>query len=382
MSPRTQSVLAWSLFVLILAGVVVNQIAQHTFDSLSIPYLAMALVGAVIVSRTGGNRVGWVMVGIGLIAVSSALTGILADRSNLPKWSLVLGSLFSDSMFFATLAGTFVFLPLLFPNGRPPTPRWGWVAWVAVGAVVVNAVLVLIQPTVAGGVPNPLGVAGAPGAEDSAIGTAVIVVLLACMVLAAASLVVRFRRSSGVERKQVAWLTYAVAMIAVTLVAQELAPILGLDVPDWIENFSFVFAVSVFPIAIGIAVLRYRLYDIGQLVRRTVTYTLVAVLLAAMYLGGIAAIGALVGRTSPLAVAGATLAAAALFNPVRRRVQAWVDHRFDRARYDTEQVVEGFSARLREVVDLDGLSKDLTGVVTVTLRPVSAGVVLIGESGR
>jgi hypothetical protein len=124
------------------------------------------------------------------------------------------------------------------------------------------------------------------------------------------------------------------------------------------------------------------LYDIGQLVRRTVTYTLVAVLLAAMYLGGIAAIGALVGRTSPLAVAGATLAAAALFNPVRRRVQAWVDHRFDRARYDTEQVVEGFSARLREVVDLDGLSKDLTGVVTVTLRPVSAGVVLIGESGR
>ena len=125
MNRRTQSVVALSIFVLILAGVVVNQIAQHTFDSLSIPYLAMALVGAVIVSRTGGNPVGWVMLGIGLIAVSSALAGILADQSDVPKWSLVLGSLFSDSMFFATLAGTFVFLPLLFPNGRPPTPRWG-----------------------------------------------------------------------------------------------------------------------------------------------------------------------------------------------------------------------------------------------------------------
>jgi hypothetical protein len=252
---------------------------------------------------------------------------------------------------------------------------------VALAAVVVNTLLVAVQPTLAG-VANPLGIAGAPDAEDSVLGDAVLVTLLACMIMAAVTLVVRFRRSSGVERKQVAWLTYGVAVVVVTILAQEVATALGIVVPDWMDNLSFVLAVSVFPAAIGIAVLRYRLYDIGQLVRRTVSYVLIALLLAAVYLAGVAAIGALVGRDSALAVAAATLAAAALFNPVRRRVQGWIDRRFDRARYDAEQVVEGFAARLRDEVDLEGLTVDLTGVVTVTLRPVTAGVVLIGEPGR
>jgi hypothetical protein len=379
MTLRLQSVLAWVLFVLTLAGAVVNQLAQQEFDALSVPFVAMSLVGAVIVWRTGGNRVGWVMVAIGVMALSSALGGVVADSGSVPEGLLVLAALAADSMFVATLAGTFVILPLLFPTGRPPTPRWRWVGWAALGAVVVNTALVVIQPTVAGGVPNPLGIPGAPGPENSAIGTAVIVVVLVCMVLAAASLVVRFRRASGVERKQVAWLTYAVAVIAVTLVAQEFAPILGLEVPGWFEDISFVLAISAFPVAIGIAVLRYRLYDIGRLVRRTVSYALVALLLAAVYLAGIAALGAVVGRESPLAVAAATLGAAALFNPVRRRVQRWIDRRFDRARYDAQMVVEQFSARRRGEVDLDGLAADLTGVVAATLRPNGVSLVLVGE---
>jgi hypothetical protein len=168
----------------------------------------------------------------------------------------------------------------------------------------------------------------------------------------------------------------------ISIAAQEVALALDLSVPDWFENYSFVIAVSVFPVAIGIAVLRYRLYDIDRVVRRTVSYALLAVLLAAVYLGGAAALGALVGQQSPLSVAAATLAAAALFNPIRRRVQGWVDRRFDRARYDAGLVVEGFSTRLRDEVDLEGLTTDLSGVVTKTLRPASVGVMLLGEPGR
>jgi hypothetical protein len=128
-----------------------------------------------------------------------------------------------------------------------------------------------------------------------------------------------------------------------------------------------------------LAVIRYRLYDIDTIVRRTVSYGALAALLALVYLGGVTALGAIIGRDNPLAVAGATLAAAALFNPVRRRVQRWVDRRFDRARYNAAGVVDDFASRLRHEVDLDGLAADLTGVVTTTLRPAAMSIWLRGD---
>jgi hypothetical protein len=384
MSPRTQTLLAWALFVITLGGAVAMGLLGGGFDPLAAAFLTMSLVGVLIVWRTGGNTVGWVMVAIGVTALISGTSGAMADwavNEGLAGWA-VTASLLGDTSFIATIAMTVIILPLIFPTGRPVSPRWTWVAWVALALVVANAVLVVSQPTLEGGIANQFGNEALNRALEPFLEDVVTFGLVGMALAAAVSLVIRFRRATGVERQQLAWLTYAVALVAAILVVEELSAALGFPLPDAVETISLVMTVLAFPAAIGIAVLRYRLYEIDRLIRRTVSYAVVAVLLAIAYVGAVSAIGSVAGRQNPLAVAGATLAAAALFSPVRRRVQAWVDHRFDRARYDTEQVVEGFSARLRDEVDLDGLTTDLTGVVTVTLRPVSAGVVLIGEPGR
>jgi hypothetical protein len=190
-------------------------------------------------------------------------------------------------------------------------------------------------------------------------------------VAALVSLVVRFRRSQGIERAQVKWFLLAVAVVAVGIVAEFTAQ------GSVVAEFLFL-GLVLLPISIAVAVFRYRLYDIDRLIRRTAGYTLVAVVLAGVYLAAAAAVGAVMGSTNPLAVAAATLAAAALFNPVRRRVQHWVDRRFDRTRYDAHSVVEQFSVRLRDEVDLDGLTDDLTHIVGETLRPAAVSLVLVG----
>ena len=389
MKPRAQTVLAWALLGATLAGVLLywflpagTSDTWEGLDPLAAAFLAMSLVGATIVWRTGGNRVGWVMVAIGAIALISAVGSLVGERASAggsTGWAVV-GFLVGDIFFIAAVVCTVVILPLVFPTGRPPTPGWSWLAWGAVGVVVFHTALTLVQPTLNGVVSNPLGMELAPDySEGSLPETMVIFGILAGVVLAAASLVVRFRKASGVERKQLSWLTFAMALVAVAIVSQEIAVALGVDVPDAVENASIVLAVLVFPIAIGIAVLRYRLYEIDRLVRRTVSYAVVAVLLALVYLGGVAALGALVGSENPLAVAGATLAAAALFNPLRRRVQRWVDRRFDRGRYDAARVVEGFSARLRDEVDLEGSDHSTSRQSSARPAPGTISVVLVGE---
>jgi MFS family permease len=384
MSPRAQTLLSWALFVVTLGGVVAMGLLGGGFDPLAAAFLTMSLVGVLIVWRAGGNAVGWVMVAIGVAALISATSGAVADwaANGGPAGWAVAAALLGDTFFIATIMLTVVILPLVFPTGRPVSPRWTWVAWLALAMVLANTVLVVSQPTLEGDIANQFGNEVLNGVLEPFLEDVVTFGIVGAALAAALSLVIRFRRATGVERKQLAWLTYAVAVVAMILVVEEVAAALGVSVPDAVETASFVMTVLAFPIAIGVAVLRYRLYEIDRLIRRTVSYAVVAVLLAVAYVAAVSAIGSVVGRQNPLAVAGATLAAAALFSPMRRRVQAWVDRRFDRARYDTEQVVEGLSARLRDEVDLDGLTTDLTGVVTLTLRPVSAGVVLIGEPGR
>jgi hypothetical protein len=383
MSPRAQTLLAWALFLLTLCGAVAMGLLGGGFDPLAAAFLTMSLVGVLIVWRAGDNAVGWVMVAIGVAALISGTSVAITDSisGGAAEW-VVIGSLLGDLFFIATIVLTVVILPLIFPTGRPVSPRWTWVAWLALAIVLANTVLVVSQPTFEEEIANRFGNEVLNRALEPFLEDMVTFGIVGAALAAALSLVIRFRRSTGVERKQLAWLTYAVALVATILVVEEVVAALGFPFPDAVETVSLVMTVLAFPTAIGIAVLRYRLYEIDRLIRRTASYAVVAVLLAVAYVGAVSAIGAVVGRHNPLAVAGATLAAAALFSPVRRRVQAWVDHRFDRARYDTEQVVEDFTARLRDEVDLDGLTTDLTGVVTLTLRPVAAGVVLIGEPGR
>jgi hypothetical protein len=193
------------------------------------------------------------------------------------------------------------------------------------------------------------------------------------LLVALGSLVRRWRASSGVERLQYPWLMAAIGLLIVVLAASQLVT------ESVILDVSLVFiALNAIPAAIGVAILRYRLYDIDKLISRTVSYAVVAAVLVAVYAGCALALGSLVGRDNPLAVAGATLAAAALFTPLRRRVQEFVERRFDRSRYDAERVVDDFASRLRQEVDLDGLTTDLTAVVGQTLRPVTVSLWLRG----
>jgi len=215
---------------------------------------------------------------------------------------------------------------------------------------------------------NPIGLAGVQDPEDSAVGAVLLGLLLVCMGAAALSVVLRFRRSQGVERQQLKWFTYAGALLILSLLLSEFLLPQGGDV----EVLGGLL-VALVPVAAGIAILRYRLYDIDRLINRTLVYGLLTALLGAVYAAVVLVVGQVfggVGGEPPSwAVAGATLAVAALFQPARHRIQAVVDRRFDRRKYDAAKTVEAFSARLREEIDLDTLSAELLAVVNQTMQP-------------
>jgi hypothetical protein len=267
-----------------------------------------------------------------------------------------------------------VFTPLLFPTGRLLSPRWRPVAWLAGVTTAVLTTLTSLQTEleVAPGqvVPNPIGVAAVGNPQESPAEPAVIILLV---VLAAAfgSLVVRFRRSRGEERQQLKWFTYAAALLPLAT-----APAGVLPAP--LDNLVFAVPTVFLPVASGIAILRYRLYDIDRLINRTLVYGLLTVLLGAIYVGLVLVLGQLSGAlgTEPPSwvVAGATLAVAALFQPARRRIQTVVDRRFNRRKYNAAKTMEAFSLRLRDEVDLDALSAELLAVVDQTVQPTRASL--------
>jgi hypothetical protein len=229
--------------------------------------------------------------------------------------------------------------------------------------------------------PNPVGVAGAPDPETGALGAVLLGVLGACMVASVVSVVLRFRRSQGVERQQLKWFTYAAAlMLLAQLVTMTVLP------EGVVSDVLFGLSIAFVPIAAGVAILRYRLYDIDRLINRTLVYAAVTAVLGAVYAGLVLALGWLFGGVGgelpSWAVAGATLAVAALFQPARRRVQALVDRRFNRRRYDAARTVEAFSARLRDQIDLDTLSAELLAGVEQTVEPTTVSLWLRPSAAR
>ena len=246
-------------------------------------------------------------------------------------------------------------------------------AWAAVVATVVAVIASALMPgpmTYLRGVDNPLGLEWARWVLNLLIQVA-FGVIAAALFAAAGSLLLRWRRARGVERQQLKWLAYAAVMLVVVTIASSWLP----------DTLSIVMSTSMtllFPVATGIAVVRYRLYDIDRLINRTLVYGLLTALLGAVYAGTVLVLGQVfggVGGNPPSwAVAGATLAVAALFQPARRRIQAVVDRRFNRRRYDAARTVDGFSARLRDEVDLDTLSAELLAVVDQTMQPTTASV--------
>jgi hypothetical protein len=268
--------------------------------------------------------------------------------------------------------GVLVFTPLVFPTGRLLSARWRLVAVVAAVGTAAIITLSALQPMLQGEdhhpVRNPIGVAGVPDPEEGALGAILFGLLLLCAAAAVTSVVVRFRRSQGVERQQLKWFTYAAALLILfLLVTDYLLPQSG------VVEVLYGLVVALVPVAAGIAILRYRLYDIDRLINRTLVYGALTALLGAVYAAAVLVGGQLfggVGGNPPSwAVAGATLAVAALFQPARRRIQQVVDRRFNRRKYDAAKTVEAFSTRLRDHVDLDTLSAELLAVVDQTMEP-------------
>jgi hypothetical protein len=385
---------AWALLAAWTASVVAllllsvangNFQRQALADSvgLLLAFAAFMVVGALIVAHRPGNAVGWVFSAIGLLAVTGALAeeyagyGAVTRPGSLPGG--VLAGWYAGWAWYPTVALVVVYTPLLFPDGRPPSPRWRPVAWLAGAGAAALVVFAAVQPTIELDdghlVDNPVGVAAFGDPEQGAIGLVLTSALGLLVVAAVASLVVRFRRSRGDERLQLKWFTYAGALLPLVL--------LGDLLPDAANSVLFAVAISLLPVAAGIAILRYRLYDIDRLINRTLVYGLVTALLGGVYAGLVLLAGQLFGdlgdRPPSWAVAAATLAVAALFRPARRRIQRVVDRRFNRARYDAARTVERFSARLRDQVDLDTLSAELLGVVDQTVQPASASLWLRGR---
>jgi hypothetical protein len=347
-------------------------------------FAAFLVVGCLILARRPGNVIGWLFAAVGLLVMTGGLVEPYAEYAyvthpgSLPA-PLVAAWLFTwvwNPMIVLTLV-----LPLLlFPTGRSLSPRWRPLTWLAVGLTAAYTVLGMLSPTL--DLPeerttaNPIGVAGADldAAPLSAILTSL---LLLVFVGAIASLVVRFRRSRGVERQQLKWFTYAGGLVLLAPLGSFLLPSLG--------NLPWVVVVAL-PIAVGVAVLRYRLYDIDRIINRTLVYGLLTALLAGVYAGLVLLLGQVFGGLSAeppsWAVAGATLAVAALFQPARRRIQQAVDRRFNRRRYNTTKTIEAFSARLRDEIDLDTLSAELLAVVDQTMEPTRASLWLRPPANR
>jgi hypothetical protein len=288
------------------------------------------------------------------------------------------------------------FVLLLTPTGSLPSPRWRWWARVMVAAPVVSLVATLLLPHPLNSdyqtLDNPLALRAFGGALLAALWVALAITVSAVLV-AAGSLVVRFRRAHGVQRRQLRWVALAAAVVApaaLVLVAAAAASTTLLAAASsttlWsLFNWALAVCVTVLPLAIGAAILRYRLYDLDRIVSRTLAYGLLTLVLGGGYAGAVLLLGQLFGGLSgqppSWAVAGVTLALAALVRPARRRVQAAVDRRFDRRRYDAARTIEGFSARLRQQVDLDTLTTELLAVVEQTMQPTQASLWLRPSAG-
>jgi hypothetical protein len=263
---------------------------------------------------------------------------------------------------------------VLFPDGQPLSPRWRPLIWAIVAGALVSIVGSALLPTNvdAPSLQNPLGLHGAAGAMlEQALSKLFLLGLPMAAVAAIVSLVVRFRRARGVERQQLKWLAYAGGVFALASVIQD--PWLG----GW-ATAAINLAQWTIPAAIAIAILRHHLYDIDRIINRTVVYGLLTALLGAVYAAAVLTLGQLFGGVTgnppSWAVAGATLAVAALFQPARRRIQHAVDRRFNRRKYDAAKMIEAFSSRLRDEVDLDTLTAELLAVVDQTMQPTTASL--------
>jgi hypothetical protein len=396
MSTRVAAWLAWSLCVLCVvlaaASLILALLNGRTlgeiflaWDGPSIAVLptwtvSFSVVGALIASHRPENPIGWIFLADGfcyglLIAGEEyAVYALLTNPGSLP-----LGAELSWLVKWIWAPGlglVLVFLPLLFPDGRPPSRRWrgvGWLGGLSIGLICVLTSIVLwpergpalVRP---GGFPEFEGWRYA--VLEVLVGFALQTMMFLAGLGAVISLFVRFRRARGDERQQIKWFASAAALTLVWII------VFGQvtrGLPEAIVALSSLLVIPSIPFATGIAILRYRLYDIDRIINRTLVYGLLTVTLVAVYFGVIVVLQRvfvlLTGQQSTLAVVASTLLIAALFTPLRRRIQAFIDRRFYRSKYDARKTLEAFSTKLRDETDLEALNNALVGVVRETMQP-------------
>jgi hypothetical protein len=402
-SARTAAWLAWSLATLSLIMFVAN-VALYIIlppsaqppitwgtGGLSIvfvfmvPFLAFPLVGALIASRRPHNPIGWICLAVGLFWMLNIMSGgygiygLLASPGSVP-FPAAIGSQ-GEWMGPATVGLLGTYLILLFPDGRLPSARWRPLAWLSGTVLVLVSIANALAPGPLpdlGGVRNPFGLEGYPwmsGARD-----ALNLLLSVCMLASVSSLVMRYRRSGGEVRQQIKWIAFAASVVALgvsgaVVLGTFAAGTAGGTHPLLIGLLEDAITLSFagVPIAVGFAVLKYRLYNIDVIINRTLVYGSLTATLVALYFGGIVVLQRffvlLTGKQSTLAVVASTLLIAALFTPLRRRIQSYIDRRFYRRKYDARKTLEAFSAKLRDETDLEALSDDLVAIVRETMQP-------------
>jgi len=400
LSRRTAAWLAWSLWALSVALTALSLVLLalirahpgiHVFDF----WLGNSLVvidvtvGAIVASRRPENPVGWLLCLSGVATSTStfasqyAIYALLARPDSLPAGEAMA---WIAAWTLPIMNGVQVFYLLLFPTGRLPSRRWRWLAWLTVAYIVVGVLTSAFSPGAylgsLGPIRNPLGIEGL-----TQFYKAVLYTMSPALFLAAAfSLVVRLRRAVGVERQQLKWLAYAAGGLAIVSILIIIT--IAIDTPrwyEWVANAILVAVTPGVPVAIGIAILRYRLYEIDLIINRTLVYGSLTAILVGVYFGSVTATQALFGiltgqqELPQLVVVTSTLLIAALFNPLRRRIQSFIDRRFYRRKYDAIKTLEAFTVKLRDVTDLDALSDDLVGVVRETMQPAHVSLWLRPE---
>jgi hypothetical protein len=426
MSIRAASWLAWSLaglcLIMAAATIVLSFLAQSAHspgngdaesgvgDSLIfVSFLAFPIVGALLASRRSRNPIGWICLISGLfwmlIIVSEGYSTYGLTVPDSVPFPVTINALLYAWLWVPTVGLIGIYLILLFPDGKLPSRRWRPFAWFAGVVILLESVIVFLTPGPLDGLGdarNPFGLDGYPLLE--VLGWGFLLMLPLCMLASASSLVLRFRRSGGEERQQIKWIAFAASFMgSVYLLIMSAGLINWLISAPGVESDLgtqtlwgalledvMLLSFAAIPVAIGFAILRYRLYDIDAIINRTLVYGSLTVMLVLVYLGAVIsfqyAFRAVTGQESTLAVVASTLAIAALFGPLRRRVQAFVDRRFYRRKYDARKTLDAFSAKLRDETDLEALNSELVGVVRETVQPAHASLWLrspteVGRAG-
>ena len=398
MSRRTASWLAWSLAALSLGLTALSLLLiflllgsdapiYYYWLETSMVSAGYSTVGAIVASRLPDSPIGWLFCAIGFTFGAVHFCAEYANYTLLAPPGSLLGieaAAWLTSWVWVAGLGLVVYLDLLFPNGRLPSARWRWFAWFTAIALLPAAVLAAFSPgrILSSTLHNPLGIEGLPNASK-----AVEAFMYALVVVGASSMLMRLRHAGSVERQQIKWFAYAtVVVISGVILKNVVYPAVSVTWVWWVGLILTAVGVASSPVAMGLAIFRYRLYEIDLLINRTLVYGALTAMLVGVYVGSIVVLQgllrALTGQEQQpqLAVVVSTLVIAALFNPLRRRIQFFIDRRFYRRKYDTTKTLEAFSAKLRGETDLDALSDDLLGVVRETMQPAHVSLWLRPET--